>query len=402
MNKFGYAAVGPDGRTITGVQKATTREAAELALYERELHDVRLTEKKSVRRLELTAPRVKREEIMHLSRQLGAFIAAGLPLIDAVHTLGEEAAGSSSVRTMMAGVEDGLRRGEKLSDCLDQHPRVFPEFYRGILRSAEMTGQLDSVLAQLAKYLERDLEARRRITAALIYPIMIAVVALVTVVILAGFVLPRFKVFFADLGAKLPLPTRMLLSVTDFITSWWWALIAALVALVAGVVVALRTERGRHSIERFLLGVPVLGATIQFTMVERFCRILASMVAAGVALPVALRVATESLHNLVFTRALGEVAEAVLEGEGLAVPLAATGLFPGTAARMMRVGEETGTLDAQLEVTARYYEGELEYKIKKLTSMFEPVMIVVMGGIVGFVAVALVSAMYGVFNQVHV
>jgi type IV pilus assembly protein PilC len=402
MNKFGYAAVGPDGRTITGVQKATTREAAELALYERELHDVRLTEKKSLLQLELTAPRVKREEIMHLSRQLGAFIAAGLPLIDAVHTLGEDTAGSSSVRTMMAGLEADLRRGETLSDCLDQHPRVFPEFYRGILRSAEMTGQLDTVLTQLAKYLERDLEARRRITAALIYPIMIAVVALATVVILAGFVLPRFKVFFADLGAKLPLPTRMMLSATDFITNWWWALIAALVALVAGVVVALRTERGRHSIERLLLSVPVLGTTIQFTMVERFCRILASMVAAGVALPVALRVATDSLHNLVFTRALGEVAEAVLEGEGLAAPLAATGLFPGTAARMMRVGEETGTLDAQLEVTARYYEGELEYKIKKLTSMFEPVMIVVMGGIVGFVAVALVSAMYGVFNQVHV
>jgi type IV pilus assembly protein PilC len=231
---------------------------------------------------------------------------------------------------------------------------------------------------------------------------MIAVVALITVVILAGFVLPRFKVFFADLGAKLPLPTRMLLSVTDFITTWWWALIAALAALVAGVIVALRTERGRHSIERLLLRVPVLGTTIQFTMVERFCRILASMVAAGVTLPVALRVATDSLHNLVFTRALGQVAEAMLEGEGLATPLAATGLFPGTAARMMRVGEETGTLDAQLEVTARYYESELEYKIKKLTSMFEPVMIVLMGGIVGFVAVALVSAMYGVYSQVHV
>jgi type IV pilus assembly protein PilC len=194
----------------------------------------------------------------------------------------------------------------------------------------------------------------------------------------------------------------MLLSATDFITSWWWALLAGTVALVAGIVVALRTERGRHTIERFLLGIPVLGTTIQFTMVERFCRILASMVAAGVALPAALRVATDSLHNLVFTRALDEVAEAVLEGEGLAGPLAATGLFPGTAARMMRVGEETGTLDAQLEVTARYYESELEYKVKKLTAMFEPVMIVVMGGIVGFVAIALVSAMYGVFNQVHV
>jgi type IV pilus assembly protein PilC len=352
-------------------------------------------------KLELTAPRIKREEVMHMSRQLGAFIAAGLTVVDAVRTLGEEAT-NSAIRAMMADIEVDLRRGEKLSDCLDRHPKVFPEFYRGILRSAELTGQLDTVLGQLARYLERDLEARRRIVSAMIYPIMIAIVALVTVVVLAAFVLPRFRVFFADLGATLPLPTRIMLSATGFITHWWWALVAALVALIASVLLIRRTPGGRYAQDRFLLRIPVLGSTVQYTMVERFCRILASMVAAGVALPTALRVSTESLQNAVFVRSLTGVTGAVLEGEGLAGPLAATALFPGTAARMMRVGEETGTLEAQLEVTARYYEGELEYKIKKLTSMFEPLMIIVMGGTVGFVAIALISAMYGVFNQVQV
>jgi type IV pilus assembly protein PilC len=401
MIRYAYTAIAPGGQAITGVQKAATRDAAERALYDRDLRDIMLAEKKSLLQLELSAPRVKREEIMHLSRQLGAFIAAGLPLIDAVRALGEEAR-NSSLRTMMHELEQGLHRGERLSDCLDQHPRIFPPFYRGILRSAELTGQLDTVLAQLATYLERDLEARRRIKAALIYPIMIAGMSLITVVILAGFVLPRFKVFFAGLDATLPLPTRILLSVTDFITTKWWAILAVLAAIALGAAIGLRTERGRHAFDRLLLSVPVLGSTIQYTMVERFCRILASMVGAGVSLPMALRVATESLRNRVFMRGLAGVAEAMLEGDGLASPLAASGLFPGTAARMMRVGEETGTLDAQLEVTARYYEGELEYKIKKLTSLFEPVMIIVMGGIVGFVAVALVSAMYGVFHQVHV
>src|SRR5437899_5160728 len=154
-----------------------------------------------MKNIELTARRVKREEIMHLSRQLGAFIQAGLPLVDAVHTLGVEAR-NSSVRRMMAEVEDGLRSGERLSDCLDRHPRIFPEFYRGIVRSAELTGQLDTVLDQLAKYLERDLEARRKIKAALIYPAVIACMSLVTVVVLAAFVLPQFKVFFASLHAE--------------------------------------------------------------------------------------------------------------------------------------------------------------------------------------------------------
>jgi type IV pilus assembly protein PilC len=401
MIKYAYAATGPDGQPATGVMKAPDREAAELALYERELRGIRLTEKKSLLRFELSARRVKREEVMHLSRQLGAFIRAGLPLLDAVRVLGEEAS-NPSVRTMMVELEDGLRGGEKLSDCIDRHPRIFPEYYRGILRSAEVTGQLDTVLDQLAKYLERDMEAKRKVKAALIYPSVIALMAVVTVVVLAAFVLPRFKVFFISLDAKLPLPTRMLLGFTDFLTQWWWAVLTGGAGIALITYAALTTERGRYARDRLLLAVPVLGDTIQFALVERFCRVLSSMAGAGVPLPEALRVATGSLRNLVFVRSLDRVGEAMLEGEGLARPLADTRLFPGTAARMMRVGEETGTLDAQLEVTARYYEGELDYKLKKLTALFEPAVIIAMGLVVGFVAVALVSAMYGIFAQVKV
>jgi type IV pilus assembly protein PilC len=399
--RFTYVATASDGQLTTGVQRAANREAAELVLYGRELRDIWLTEKKSLLKTELTAPRVKREEVMHLSRQLGAFIRAGLPLIDAVRTLGEES-DNSSVRRMMREVEDGLRGGDKLSDCLDRHPKIFPEFYRGILRSAELSGQLDTVMEQLAKYLERDLEARRKIKAAMIYPSMIAAMSVVTVVVLASFVLPRFQVFFETLDAELPLPTRMLLAITGFLASWWWALLALLAAAVVLVIAALRTEGGRFAWDRFVLKVPAIGPTVRFALVERFCRILSSMVSAGVALPEALRVATGSLHNMVFVHALSRVSEALLQGEGLAAPLAATGLFPTTAAQMMRVGEDTGTLDNQLEVAARYYEGELDYRLKKLISLFEPAVIVVMGLVVGFVAIALVSAMYGIFNQVKV
>jgi type IV pilus assembly protein PilC len=219
---------------------------------------------------------------------------------------------------------------------------------------------------------------------------------------MAWFVLPRFKVFFAGLNAKLPLPTRMLLAVTDFFTQWWWAVLAAAGFIAVSIFLALRTRGGRYARDRFLLGIPLIGGAVRFTLVERFCRILSSMVGAGVALPEALRVATESLHNLVFMRALAHVGDAMLEGEGLAQPLSNSGIFPATAARMIRVGEETGTLDVQLEVTARYYEGELDYKLKKLTALFEPAIIIAMGLVVGFVAVALMSAMYGIFNQVTI
>jgi type IV pilus assembly protein PilC len=398
---FSYTAVQPSGQAARGTEKAVSREAAELALYERDLRDIRVEPKKSLLKSEITAPRVKRDELMHLSRQLGAFIRAGLPLIDAVHTIGAEAS-NSSVRRMMAEVERSLRDGDRLSTCLDRHPKIFPAFYRGILRSAELTGQLDTVLDQLAIYLERDLEARRKIKSAMIYPAVIAGMSVFTVAVLAGFVLPRFKVFFKSLNAELPLPTRILLAFTDFLTNYWWAIIGAIAGITLILALALRTEGGRYLRDRFVLAMPVLGSTIQYALVERFSRILSSMVSAGVNLPEALRVASESLRNLVFIRALSQVEESMLEGDGLARPLARTGLFPSTASLMIQVGEQTGTLDAQLEATARYYEGELDYKIKKLTGLFEPAIILVMGGLVGFVAIALVSAMYGIFNQVQV
>ena len=195
MAKFEYVATAPDGRRTSGIQRAATRDAAEHALHQRNLRGIRVTEKRGAS-AEVGGSRVKRDEVMHLSRQLSAFVRAGLPLIEAVHTLGVESA-NPSLRKAMADVEQGLHRGDSLSNCFDRHPRIFPAYYRGILRSAELTGQLDTVLDQLAKYLERDLEARRRINQALIYPAMIAMLALFTVVVLAGFVLPRFRTFFA-------------------------------------------------------------------------------------------------------------------------------------------------------------------------------------------------------------
>ncbi|MEU0093490.1 type II secretion system F family protein [Kribbella sp. NPDC006257] len=400
MTRYAYVAVEPNGRTTRGTTRAQSREDAELALYEKELRQIRVKEKPGLLQIEITARRVMQEEVMHLTRQLGAFVQAGMPLTDSVHSLGRESS-NATVRRMMFEVEDGLRDGEKLSDCFDRHPRIFPEYYRGILRSAELSGRLDTVLAQLARYLERDLEARRRIKQALIYPSVVAAMSMVTVVVLAGFVLPKFKEFFASLDAELPLATRILLGLTDFATSWWWAILIGSGLFILLMVYVLGTTAGRYLRDRFVLMIPVVGATVQFALVERFCRILSSMVSAGVQLPQALRIATGSLPNKVFRRALAGVLEAMMQGEGLARPLAATGMFPATAAEMLRVGEETGTLDNQLEVTAQYYEGELDYKLKKLIGLFEPAVIIVMGLVVGFVAVALVSAMYGIFGQVQ-
>jgi type IV pilus assembly protein PilC len=401
MPKFAYVAVTPDGQQVKGTTRATSRGDAEVALYGKALRDLRVKEKTSLLKYEISGPRIKRSDVMHLSRQIAAFLRAGLPILDAVHTIGAESE-SSSVRRMMNDIEDGLRSGERFSDCLERYAKVFPGFYRGMVRSAELTGELDTVLARLAIYIERDLEARRKIKAALIYPGAVAVMSVVTVVILAVYVLPKFKVFFEDLDATLPLPTRMLLAFTDFLGNWWWALLGGFAAVLLIGFLITRFHWGKYARDAFILKIPVLGETIRYSLVERFCRVLASMVGAGVNLTEALTVTTEALRNRVFINRLGTVSEAMLEGEGISAPLARTQLFPGTATQMLRIGEETGSLDDQLRVTAEYYEVELDYKIKKLTSIFEPLVIIVMGVIVGFVAIALVSAMYGIFRQVDV
>lgn len=400
MPKFAYVGVDLAGEKVKGTQKAPSRGDAEVALYEQELRDLRVTEKKSILQYEISGPRIKREQVMHLSRQIAAFLRAGLPILDAVHAIGAES-DNSSVRRMMHEIEDGLRTGERFSDTLEHYPKVFPEFYRGIVRSAELTGELDTVLSRLSRYIERDLEARRKIKSAMLYPAVVAGMSVVTVLVLAIYVLPKFEDFFNDLDAELPLPTRMLLNTTGFLGTWWWAIAGGLAAFVLICLVAFRFEKGKYVRDSFLLRVPVLGETIQYALVERFCRVLASMVGAGVNLTDGLRVSTDSLRNRVFMRRLNEVNEAMLEGQGIAGPLARTRLFPGTATSMLRVGEETGSMDTQLEVTAQYYEDELDYKISKLTALIEPIVIIVMGGIVGFVAIALVSAMYGIFEQVE-
>lgn len=398
MTTFRYKALDAAGQERTGTAKGRTVTEVRYALQTKELMLTEIAVKKSVLDIQVTQPRITPTELMHLSHQLAAFIRAGIPILDAITELGE-GADSRAVRQVMSEIASDLRSGASLTESFDRHPKDFPTFYRGILKSAELTGQLDVVLDQLAMYLERDMEARRKIKSAMVYPAVVAVMAVGTVVILTFFVLPKFEVFFANLDAQLPLPTRMLLAFSAFIQSWW-PVIAGLL-LLAGVayVVGVRTPRGRLLRDRTMLRIPAVGETLRASLIERFSRILASMVGAGVPLPEAMTVATKSLNNRAFELPLEQARAAMLDGAGLTEPIAATRLFPSMAIQMLRVGEETGSLDTQLEVAASFYSRELDYKVKRLATLVEPAVIVVMGSIVGFVAIALVSAMYGIFRS---
>jgi len=401
MPKFKYAAVTADGQPVSGLLEADHVNDVRVRLAEKGIFAQAIKERQGLMKMELTPKRVPRVEIMNFSRQLAAFVRAGIPIIDAIETLRTDLK-NERLRKVLADVAESLRGGETLSNAIAAHPDVFPGFYITILRSAELTGHVDSVLDQLADYIERDSNAKRKIRSALTYPTIVFGLAILSVVIIVSVALPKFKTFFASLNAKLPLPTRILLGATNFLSHYWWAVVGGVVALLIVTFMVLRTEAGKRKRDQLVLRLPVFGELVRFTIIERFCRILASLVKAGVQIPDAMAVALGATNNRIYVEKLTGARDAMIRGEGMSGPITATGMFPGGVCQMVKVGEDTGTLDSQLDTAASFYGKEVEYKLEKLTALFEPLIIVVVGVIVGFVAVALVSALYGIFNQVKI
>ena len=344
---------------------------------------------------------VKGEEVMNFSRQAAAFLRAGVPVLDALAVVGEENA-SKKMQEVLADIQVRLRSGSSFGDAVAQHPKVFPGYYIAVVRAAELTGRLDDALEQLSEYLEREVEAKKEIKSQLTYPIVVFILAIVAVIIMSVFVLPKFTQFYKSLNAHLPLPTRMLLGFTNFMSSYWWVLLVAgvLVGLVGFAVVG--GKHGKMRRDALILRLPVVGPVFNLIAIERFCRVLAALVQTGVPLPDAVQVSADSTNNAVFQEKLTIVRESMMRGDGLARPIQASGIFPPAARQMIRVGESTGSLDTQLHSAALFYERELKYKLKRLTDMFEPAIILIVGAMVAFVAVAQISAMYSIYSQVKV
>jgi type IV pilus assembly protein PilC len=397
MPRFAYAAIDATGTSVEGVTKADTIGDARAALLDQNLYPVKIQEKRGALDFELTKEKVKKKELMHFTRQLAVFVKAGIPITEAMQIIGDETEDVALQRTITMMVDD-LRNGGTLSEVAGKHPEAFPNYYIGIMQSAELTGNLDETLESLAGYLQRELETRSKVMSALSYPGVVMGMALITVVILAGYVLPQFKPLFEELNADLPLTTRSLLFVATLFSTLWYIPATFFSAWIGTLYWLFRTESGRPVKDKLILRIPVIKGIVEYAILERFCRILAAMVKAGVPLPEGMKTTTESTANTVFRERLELAQIEMVEGGGFSKPLAATELFPGAAKQMFKVGEETGTLDKQLEVASLYFDRELESRIKKFTTMFEPMMIIFVGLIVGFVAVALVQAMYGVLD----
>ncbi|MGB6057862.1 MAG: type II secretion system F family protein [Microthrixaceae bacterium] len=399
LTKFRYTAETLDGQNVKGEIQAPTANHARNELAVRGMRVTKITERKGLQ-VEITKQKVPLVEIMHFSRQMGTFVKAGVPITEALETIRRDCK-NKRFADALQDIAERVAGGYSISEGVNRHAEIFPSYFVALLSSAELTGKMDDAFVQLHRYIRRDLELSRAVRKALIYPAILLTVALGVVALITIFVIPRFADFFESFDAELPLPTRILMSIADFVQSPLGLIFGlVIIAFIVAVVVYTRTEGGRRNLHHLLLNIPALGTVMTYAATERFTRVLAVLLEAGVPLPDALPNAIECSNNLIFRERLTKATESVLAGNGFADPLQATDLFPITVVQMVRVGERTGDLTEQLDNVATFFEDELDYAVEKLTQYFEPIIILFIGVVVGFVALAMVSAMYGIYNQV--
>lgn len=399
--KYRYEAESLDGQSVKGVIEAPSANAARNELAVKGLRVTKISQKKGLQ-VELTKEKVPLVEIMHFSRQMGTFLRAGVPMTEALDNLRQDAT-NKRFKEVLGDVLDRVTGGRSVTESLSRHADIFPSYFMALLGSAELTGRMDEAFDQLHGYIRRDVELTRAVRKALIYPVILLVVSLLVVGIIVIFAIPRFADFFEGFDAELPLPTRMLMAVADFVGSPA-GLITGVVLVIGTVALVLyvRTTGGRRNMHALQLKIPLISTVVTYSSTERFTRVLAALLDAGVPLTDALPTSIDCANNMVYKERLTSAMDGVLEGRGFADPLASTELFPNAVIQMVRVGERTGELSDQLNNAAGFYEEELSYAVDKLTAWFEPMMMLFIGLVVGFVALAMVSAMYGIYNQVEV
>jgi len=343
--------------------------------------------------------RVSTADLVLFSRQLSTFLRVGVPITDAIKLL-QSATGSGAFRAALEDIGEDLDAGEAFSTSIRHHPSVFNDLYVDMVRAAEYSGTLDKVLAQVASYLQRQDTAIKKLRSAMIYPAIILLLAIAVCTILIVFVLPNFVAMFQEFRTQLPLPTRILLGVGTFAKEWRLQIVIGLFGAIVAILLFMQSRIGRVFWDYALVRVPVLGGIVQYGIIERFTRTLSTMLKAGIPISQTFDVAIAAAGNIKYRRGLESVRQRMVTGDGFSAPLEATGLFAPMMIRMIKVGEETGTLDSSLEQIADFLSEEMDYKVRNMIALMEPALVIAVGCAVGFVAVSVILPMYGLLQAV--
>ena len=380
------------GRTASGNQngeiEAPDRSAAVGELRRRSILVTKIAEKSAPKMSFKFGGKVKDKEMAIFTRQFSTMIDAGLPLVQCLNILAEQSE-SKTLRSVTGQVARHVEAGSTLADALRRHPRTFDDLFTNLVEVGEAGGILDVVLQRLAAYIEKAAALKRKVKAAMVYPCAIIGVALLVVIFMLTFVIPTFAQMFKDLGADLPLPTKIVMLLSDFVRGYILLIIAGMIGAVMALRSYYRTEGGRATIDALMLKTPVFGTLVRKVAVARFTRTLGTLVQSGVPILDGLRITARTAGNKVVEKAVLQCRAAVTEGKTLADPLRTSGVFPPMVTQMISVGEQTGALDAMLSKIADFYDDEVDTAVSTLTSLLEPIMIVFLGVVVGGLVVAM-------------
>lgn len=403
MASYRYIAYDSAGRRLTRDVSAQSEDQVKRMLWDQGLRIVDIRSRLRLPSMDELFPsfmRVRRGEVILFTRQLATFIRVGMPMLEGLAVLRDQSSSGIMKRALDEMIQD-LGTGASLSASMAKFPRIFPKLYVDMIRSAEVSGNLDDVLRQLALYMSRDESAARKIRGAMIYPGIVIGLALVVISVLVGFVLPAFARLFSDFRAEMPLPTRILFAVGSFCQGHLLEIFVALGLAAAAALLYTRTRKGKESVDILLLKLPMLGSIVRYSVIERYLRTLATLTRAGVPIAKMLDTAITSVGNSVFRQGLASVRDDMLSGDGFASPLARTALFPRLVIQMVKVGEETGNLDANLDQAAEHYAEEVDYRLKRMIAIIEPALVISVGLVVGFIAVSVIAPMYALVHAVH-
>ncbi len=392
MPQYWYRARNLSGEPVTGVLEAPNLQTLQELLSKRKYFLIEAREgKRGFLSKEITLPFLKRVRLTHLillTRQLATLLRAGIPITQAISTLREQTE-SPVLREALGKIREDIERGESLGNALSKHPHIFNELYVASIRVGEEAGNVEEILNRLGDFMERELDVKGKVKGALLYPVILLIVATGLITFLVTWVLPKFREVFYSAHVPLPLPTVMMFKLSEFVKNFWFVGLAIVILTFIGLWLFYRTEKGKLCLDNFKLKIPLFGSLLRKVAVSRFARSLETLVRSGVELGRSFQIIKGTIGNEVLARVMDRVRENVVRGGSINEPLRKSKKFPPLVSQMISVGEETGAMEDMLVEIADSYDREVDFSIKILTSVLEPVLLVVMGGIVLFIALSL-------------
>jgi len=386
MSVFVWEGKLANGGIKKGEIEATDKAAAALILKRQRIIPTKLKSKS--KDISLFEKKVKTKEIVIFTRQFSTMINAGLPLVQCLDILSSQQP-NPSFKKVTSQIKVDVEAGSTFADALSKHPKIFDSLYVNLVAAGEVGGVLDTVLNRLAVYMEKNESLKNKVKGAMTYPIIVLCVAFGVVAILMIFVIPTFSDMFKQFGSALPGPTQFIVNLSSFFRKFWWAMIGFIVALIFGFKWIRTQEKGRFYTDKMMLRLPVFGPLIRKVAVAKFTRTLGTMISSGVPIMDGLEITSKTAGNMIIENAIRTVRTAISEGRTMSEPLEQTGLFPGMVVQMIAVGEATGAMDQMLGKIADFYDEEVDTAVEALTSALEPMLMVFLGGIIGFVVVAM-------------